>query len=140
MSWIYPADIEPTDYAGFVYRITNLVTGQMYIGRKYLWSKSKGKKAVQSKWQAYWGSSKELAADIKELGQDNFRREILAFYPTRAATNYAEVAYQMKLDVLTAKLEDGSFAYYNRNILARYFHKTAVDYAAGMVVRDVTGV
>ena len=60
---------------GFVYRITNLQTGQQYIGRKYFIQKRKPRsggrrRTSESNWKQYWGSSKELNADRKRLGSD----------------------------------------------------------------------
>ena len=57
---------------GFVYRITNLQTGQQYIGRKYFVQKrkprgSRRKRTSESNWKAYYGSSKELNEDRKLL-------------------------------------------------------------------------
>ena len=61
------------DFFGFVYRITNLQSGKQYIGRKYFTQKRKprgGKRRVtsESDWKRYYGSSNELSADRKLLG------------------------------------------------------------------------
>jgi len=98
------------DYYGFIYRITNLVNGHDYIGRKYFKSKRKlkplkGKKNKRSKivetdWQDYYGSSKRLLEDIELLGKENFKREIIELCTTRGNTNYAELVWQVKEDVL----------------------------------------
>ena len=109
-------------YYGFVYKITNLVTGKKYIGRKYFWQfrKPKGKKRREKKesdWKFYYGSSKELLNDIKKLGKENFKREILSFHTTKGSTNYNETKQLFAHDVLEKDTE-----YYNDNILGRYFH------------------
>ena len=75
------------DYYGFVYRITNTTNGKQYIGRKYFTQKRKpkgGKRKVtsESDWKKYYGSSDELKRDIKDLGRDNFRREIISLHTT----------------------------------------------------------
>ena len=75
------------DYYGFVYRITNIVNGKTYIGRKYFVQKRKpkgGKRRVtsESNWKKYYGSSEELKQDIRSHGRDNFRREILSLHTT----------------------------------------------------------
>lgn len=122
MSWIYDktATPDPYVYYGFTYLITNLTNGRMYVGRKYLTAK-RGKKRVPSNWEKYWGSCNELLADIALLGEDNFKREILAFQDTRGQVNYAEVAEQFKRDVLHARFADGTRMYYNANIMSRWF-------------------
>ena len=72
------------DYFGFVYLITNTKTGKKYIGKKFLtkagYKQVKGKRRKIRKisdWEEYYGSSKYLHEDIKELGVSNFTREIL---------------------------------------------------------------
>jgi len=77
--WININKITEGDY-GFVYKITNQLTGEFYIGKKTLRSYTTiNKKKVyrESNWKNYWGSNKEFTQHIKEVGKDNFRREIL---------------------------------------------------------------
>ncbi|WP_115746949.1 hypothetical protein [Escherichia coli] len=119
--WIYDQTKCVTDYEGFVYKITNTVTGRKYIGRKYVYSRHKGKPPKEAKWRSYWGSCKELLADIKLLGEDKFKREIIHLCETRKDTNFLEVEEQFKREVLRAKLPDGTRAYYNGNIMSRFF-------------------
>ena len=116
------------DLFGFVYRITNLRTGKQYIGRKYFWQKRKpkgGKRRVtsESNWKQYYGSSDELKRDIRRDGKDSFRREILSLHTTLGRTNYEETKQLFLNEVLTKRLTDGSPAYYNSNILGRYYRK-----------------
>ena len=52
------------EHYGFVYCITNVLTGRRYIGRKYFWSlrKPRGKSRrvkSESDWKKYYGSSDE---------------------------------------------------------------------------------
>ena len=75
------------DYYGFVYRITNTTNGKQYIGRKYFTQKRKpkgGKRRVtsESDWKKYYGSSDDLKRDIREIGKDSFRREIISLHAT----------------------------------------------------------
>lgn len=107
-------------HAGFVYLITNLLTGKAYVGKKFFKSKIKGK-TRQSDWRRYYGSCKPLKEDIKALGVVNFHREILAVFKLKGQVNYGEVEEQIKRDVLKAVLPDGSRAYYNGNIMSRWF-------------------
>ena len=116
------------DYYGFVYRITNTTTGKSYIGRKYFVQKRKpkgGKRRVtsESNWKQYYGSSDELKSDIRRDGKDSFRREILSLHTTLGRTNYEETRQLFLNEVLTKRLTDGTPAYYNSNILGRYYRK-----------------
>ncbi len=120
------------DFFGFVYRITNLQSGKQYIGRKYFWSKRKprgGKRRVtsESDWKKYYGSSDELKADRKLLGNSAFKREILSTHPTGGKVNFEETRQLFLNNVLTESLTDGTPAYYNSNILGRYYRKDYYD-------------
>ena len=125
-------DSDVRDFFGFVYRITNRTTGRQYLGRKVFWFKRKppgGKRKVKkpSDWKKYYGSSDELKADVKELGKENFHREILSLHKTLGQTNFAETEALFKYNVLREKMEDGSPLYYNHNILGRYYRKDYFD-------------
>jgi hypothetical protein len=76
-------------FYGFCYRITNLIDSRMYIGRKTFWYKRKGR-YVSSDWKSYYGSCKELTKDIREYGQDSFKREILSLHSSKSDLCYAE--------------------------------------------------
>ena len=130
--WIYQgstftsADIG--DFFGYVYLITNKSTGKKYIGRKYFVQKRKpkgGKRRVtsESDWKRYYGSCPELKEDIKLLGKPSFSREILSLHTTKGRTNYEETRQLFLHDVLTKTLTDGTPAFYNSNILGRYYRK-----------------
>jgi|TARA_B100000767_G_scaffold269826_1_gene292305 hypothetical protein len=98
------------DFYGYVYRITNLVSGHDYIGRKYFNTvrklnplkgfKRKRKVTKETDWQEYWGSSKRLLEDIEKLGKANFKREIICLCETRGDTNYMEAKIQFDEEVL----------------------------------------
>jgi len=131
-AWTYQGTAFTSDdinsFFGFVYRITNLQSGKQYIGRKYFWQKRKprgGKRRVtsESDWKKYYGSSDELKADRKLLGDSSFKREILSLHTTLGKVNYAETKELFLNGVLTESLDDGSPAYYNSNILGRYYKK-----------------
>ena len=99
-----------SDYYGFVYRITNLINGYDYVGRKYFKTKRKLKPLIGRKnkrhriketdWQDYWGSSRRLLEDIEKHGKHNFKREIICLCDTRGQTNYMEAKIQFDEDVL----------------------------------------
>ena len=125
------ADID--DLFGFVYRITNLTNGRKYIGRKYFWQKRKPRgggrrRTSESNWKTYYGSSKELAEDRKLLGNGNFKREILSVHSTKGRVNYEETRQLFLHNVLAETLDNGEPAFYNSNILGRYYRK---DYGPG---------
>lgn len=118
---------------GFVYKITNLETQQVYIGKKSLYSNLKKKIGVRAKkatgtrktferirkesdWMKYYGSSKELLADITKLGKDRFKREIIELCCSKKYLSYAEFAWQVKLDVLKTNS-------YNGNVLGRWYSR-----------------
>ena len=132
MSWQHQGviiDVLPEDCIGFVYLITNTVTGRMYIGKKLAkFSKTtyktvklkngiKKKKKIRSKidsdWQEYYGSSPNLTADINTLGKENFSREILYYCKSKAETSYIEAREQFDRKVLE------STDYYNGQISVR---------------------
>ena len=120
------------DLFGFVYRITNLQNGRQYIGRKYFWQKRKPRgggrrRTSESDWKTYYGSSKELTADRKLLGNKSFKREILSVHRTPGKVNYEETRQLFRYDVLTESLDDGTPMYYNSNVLGRYMRKDYFD-------------
>ena len=116
------------DYFGFVYLIQNTINGRRYIGRKYLWSfrTPRGKKRKvksESDWKNYYGSCPELKEDIKKYGRENFSRTILSLHKTKGKTNYEETRQLFVNNVLTESLDNGEPAFYNSNVLSRYFRK-----------------
>lgn len=134
-TWIYngqPFLEAPEDAFGFVYLITNKVNNRQYIGKKqirsFLTKQVPGRKnrthyTKESSWRDYWSSCKELQEDVKKYGEENFVREVVRIYPNKAQLTMGEVELQFKSDVLTATLPDNSPAYYNRNIMNRFFSK-----------------
>ena len=121
------------DHFGFVYLITNKSNGRKYIGRKYFWSfrkpKGKTRKVKQeSDWKKYYGSCPELKEDIKKYGKENFDREIISLHKTLGKVNYEETRQLFMNNVLIESLDTGEPAYYNSNILSRYFKKDYFNY------------
>jgi hypothetical protein len=116
------------EYFGFVYLIANKSNGRRYIGRKYFFSfrTPKGKKRKvksESDWKNYYGSCPELKEDIIKFGRENFSRTILSLHKTKGKTNFEETRRLFTNNVLTEALDDGTPAWYNSNILNRYFRK-----------------
>ena len=132
MTWLFEnTQIEtlPEDCVGFVYLITNTVSGRKYIGKKLakfskttvrtvkLKNGTKKKKKIRSKidsdWQLYYGSSDQLTKDIEILGADKFQREILFYCTSKAECSYIEAREQFRHKVLE------SDDYYNGQISVR---------------------
>jgi len=97
------------NYIGFVYCITNNVTGKKYIGKKLFKNtrrtkvKGKSRRKItikESDWKDYWGSNKVLQEDVKTLGEYKFERVILKLCKTKGECNYWEAKYQMQYEVL----------------------------------------
>ena len=122
MTWTYRKKIItelPDDCVGFVYIITNILSGRKYIGKKLskfskttyktvtLKNGTKKKKKIRSKidsdWQTYYGSSPELTKDVQSLGTDNFSREIIFYCSSKAECSYIEAREQFKNKVLESK-------------------------------------
>jgi hypothetical protein len=120
---------------GFVYLITNLKNGRIYVGKKILKNTNKvkigvkerlalpvvkGRKPVkktvikESNWADYYGSSELLTKDIELLGKESFKREILKICYSKKELSFQEAKYQFIYEVL----EHNS---YNRTILGKYY-------------------
>ena len=123
MTWKYNDEDfldAPKGIEGFVYIITNTTNDRKYIGKKSFWARRKDKKTgrrktKESDWKNYFGSCDELNKDVKLLGQDKFKREILYLCPHKKSMSYYETMEQFKRDVLMT--DD----YYNTNIEGRFF-------------------
>ena len=98
MTWLHeniPVESLPENCIGFVYLITNTISGRKYVGKKLskfsktsykvvkLKNGKKKRKRIKSKvdsdWQTYYGSNVELNKDVETLGVDKFTREILYY-------------------------------------------------------------
>jgi len=113
MPWTYQGktiDSLPEDCEGFVYLITNTTNGKRYVGKKLAKFKktrpplkgriNKRRSKVESDWRDYWGSSDHLLADVAQLGEDKFTREILYICNTRGVMSYLEAREQFERRVL----------------------------------------
>jgi hypothetical protein len=129
----------PENSFGFIYKITNVVTGKLYIGKKSLYHNIKKKltkkelaeqtgpgrksstKRIQkeSDWVTYWGSNKEMLEEIKTKGHLAFNRKILKIVTTKKELTYWEIAYQCQYNVLFIDS-------YNDNILGKFYKRDFV--------------
>lgn len=119
--WVYKGEClesEPEGYFGFTYIIRDIKNDKVYVGKKQFTHKTKkklSKKAKQlpenkgkrvlkgtknSGWLSYYGSSKELNEQVKLLGENNFKREILEFATSKSDLTLKEIEAQVKYNVL----------------------------------------
>lgn len=139
MTWLFEGNSInelPEDCVGYVYLITNNVSGRRYIGKKLakfakttykvvkLKNGTKKRKKIRSKvdsdWATYYGSNIELNKDVEELGSANFTREILYYCKSKAECSYIEAREQFKYKVLESN------NYYNGHIQVRV-HKNHIN-------------
>jgi hypothetical protein len=132
MVWLFEnsqISVLPEDCVGFVYLISNNVTGRKYIGKKLakfskttykvvkqkngIKKRKKIKSKIESDWQLYYGSNDQLNEDIEKLGIENFTREILYYCRSKAECSYIEAREQFTRKVLE------SDDYYNGQISVR---------------------
>jgi hypothetical protein len=110
VDWTYqgqPFEAIPEGVIGFVYLITNTLTGRKYIGKKgttsaaYKTVKGKRKKLrKESNWKEYYGSCEELLKDIETLGKEHFSREVIFLSRSKGENSYREAKLQFEADVL----------------------------------------
>lgn len=148
--WLYKdSELQqlPDHCVGFVYLITNLSTGRMYVGKKLATKantkirvvtlksgekrKRKLKNRVESDWRTYYGSNKILAEEAK-IDPTNYRREILHFCASKAECTYLEAKEQFARGVLE------SDQYYNEQIDCR-IHKSNIKNKLATIVTDARG-
>ena len=141
MTWLFEGtEVEnlPEDCVGFVYIITNKLSGRKYIGKKLakfskttvktvkLKNGNKRKKKIRSKvdsdWREYYGSSPELQKDIEQLGAENFTRQILYYCKSKAECSYIEAREQFSRRVLESN------DYYNGHIQVRVHGSHIIKY------------
>ena len=139
MSWQYQGQEVtelPEDCVGFIYLITNTISGRKYIGKKLakfskttyktvkLKNGTKKRKKIKGKidsdWRDYWSSSNELKNDVASLGPENFTREILYYCKSKAECSYFEAREQFTRKVLESN------DYYNGHIQVRV-HKSHIN-------------
>lgn len=115
----------PEGYFGFVYLITLTVPcifnnieyqkDTIYIGKKFFTFRKKSKlsrkarvgtrkrvkvEQIDSGWNNYFGSSKELKELVQVLGEGSFKREILHLCKSKTELSYMELYEQITRRVL----------------------------------------
>ena len=128
----------PEGTIGFIYKITNGLTCQYYIGKKSLYShrtlpplkgyKRKRKVVKESKWQDYRSSNQSVQLWFKENEfalledrrsdiNDTLNLQILRFCKSKKALTYYELQEQFSNNVLADELS------LNDNLLGKFFRK-----------------
>lgn len=131
--WLYKdkevktIDDMPKGTFGFIYEVEHIPTKRRYLGKKVLifnrtlpplkGTKRKRKVQKESDWIKYYGSHKEIVGLIKEGKQQEFKREILQYVPTKKLLTYFECKYLFIREVLEGQ------DYINDNILAKFYRK-----------------
>lgn len=123
----------PEDHLGFVYEITNNVTGRKYIGQKLLHfkvtkkplkgRKNKRRSTKESDWRTYTGSSVSLNEDIAKMGKDKFSFKILKMCDSKWELNYVEYSKIIKEGAIPKR------SYYNEYLgrIGRVPEKSKID-------------
>lgn len=142
-------DDMPEGTYGFIYKVTHIPTGKMYIGKKVLYfernkrlgkrelaalkeeRKAKGiggrvpakKKVItESDWKTYYGSQKEILELVKNGKQEEFKREILQYVPDKKQLTYFECKQLFINEVLESRND-----YINDNILGKFYRKDFIN-------------
>ena len=129
----------PKGTLGFIYRVTHLPSGRAYIGKKVLYHQKKSKLTkkdlleyegvsgrrpsykiamVESDWQDYYGSHKDIKDLILEGKAKDFKREILQLADSKKLLTYYECKYLFIYQVLEKPDE-----FFNDNILGKFYRK-----------------
>lgn len=124
----------PERFFGFIYLIEVIETGNAYVGKRQYWSakqRVRGCKSrvfdrqsprwkescwVESEWRFYKGSSDHLHKFMQDNPNLTYKFTILENCRSRGLLYFKEAEYQWKFCVLTSKLPDGTFKYFNRAI------------------------
>lgn len=128
--WLDGESPEPEKNFGFVYQVTDRLTGKKYIGSKQYWffagecentpndvtdPRFDPDCWIPSDWDVYCSSSDIVAPIITERPED-FKLEILEQYPSKITMFLGEIEYQMASDVLNAEHPDGGRLFWNQHI------------------------
>ncbi len=140
MTWNYknkPFEDVPEDYFGFIYKITNNITGNAYIGKKQFFSKRtlkplkgykrKRKVIKESNWKDYWGSSEHFKEHLEEYGKENFTREIILLCTSKSSLTYNETRLLFVENVLYCRLDSGEKKYLNGNISGKFHFREEIE-------------
>lgn len=77
-----------SEYVGYIYKITNLLNGKIYVGKR--------QRSVFDKY--YWGSGKYISNSIELHGVENFSREVIEWCTSEEQLNIRERFWISELD------------------------------------------
>jgi len=86
-------------WQGFIYKITNKITGDFYYGKKFFWSTTRkrikgrsNRKLIrkESNWKTYESSSGDVHEAIRRDSKANFQFQIISLHETKGSLAYAE--------------------------------------------------
>lgn len=136
---INDSSFDINEYEGFVYLITNIITGEKYIGKKSFHSRTNkklGKKEIknlpitrgrkastkkvikESDWKEYYSSSLRLKEDVNKYGKQNFIREVIKLCKTKKELSYYETKYLFIYGVIEPNSQ-----FINDSILGKFYRK-----------------
>ena len=100
---------------GFVYIITRITDGKLYVGKKSLHTLRR-KAKHESAWRTYMGSSMDLSFDIATMSKSAFTFNIIEFSSTPKYLDYLEIKHLIGNDVLRVNS-------YNKAIWGPHFER-----------------
>jgi hypothetical protein len=126
---------DPYHYFGFIYAITHLLSGRIYLGKKQYYNSKreygcsrrctdrqskdfKLKCWKESNWRVYKGSSPSLKKFMEEVDDDSqFEYKIICQCRSKSLLHYMELKILWTADVMRERMEDGvTFRYFNNSI------------------------
>lgn len=123
-------NLDTSKYFGFIYKVTFLLTGEVYLGKKSFHRASKwGNVKGQSNWRVYKSSSDHIHDFLKEYPEECFTFEIVMLCKTKAIMSHAESNILHKVDALTKVDEQGYRRYLNGRIEPIRWLTTGYDHA-----------
>lgn len=120
-----PSDAELSEHYGYIYRITNQVTGTTYIGEH--------KHKDGEHWRSYMGSSAYLDQEIRSYGEEHFSKEWVAWTESELQALLLEARFISKEMAREGYCYNAS----NVNAINRYPQADAVHFAFGASFRPL---
>jgi len=109
--------LDTDKWFGFIYKVTFLLTGERYLGKKAFHKTSRsGKRGYAAQWRGYTSSSTHLNLLMAQYPMECFLFEIIMLCETRGGWSYAEANLLHRSDVLTEKNRLGERRYLNNRI------------------------
>lgn len=113
----FVGNFDPKDFSGFVYKAVDLISGKVYIGRKFFWKKN----GDPSNWKRYKTSSSRVNELVKKRP---FKFYIMELLETRKSTIETEIKYLRERQVTSFPER-----YYNRAINSEEYYRDEESYS-----------